>query len=83
MENNQIVLFDPKLDLTEEHMIERVDALRKLNPSLSVLISIGGFNEGSTKYSEMVRSAASRKTFVDSVVAFLKKYDLDGFDFDW
>ena len=42
LEKNQIVLFDEKLDDKEEHMIKRVADLRKLNPSMSVLISIGG-----------------------------------------
>ena len=44
---------------------------------------LSGFTEGSNKYSDMVQSEASRKIFVASVVEFIKKYDLDGFDFDW
>lgn len=31
----------------------------------------------------MVSSASSRKTFIDSAVAFLQKYDFQGLDFDW
>jgi GH18 family chitinase len=31
----------------------------------------------------MASNAASRKTFVDSVVKFLQKYDFDGIDLDW
>jgi len=64
-------------------MIKRVANLRKMNQNLAVLISIGGWNEGSTKYSEMVQSEANRKTFITSVLEFLKKYNLDGFDLDW
>ena len=57
--------------------------LRKYNPNLATLISIGGWNEGSNKYSAMVSNAGSRATFVASVVEFLKKYELDGLDLDW
>lgn len=78
-----MVLFDPKLDDSEEHMIERVAKLRALNPAMSVLISIGGWNEGSNKYSDMVSKDTSRKLFVSSVVEFIQKYNLDGFDIDW
>lgn len=44
--SGKMVLFDPKLDDSEEHMIERVAKLRALNPNMAVLISIGGWNEG-------------------------------------
>lgn len=64
-------------------MIRRMNELRKANPHLTTMISIGGWSEGSTKYSEMVRSQANRATFVASVLAFLKRFDLDGLDIDW
>lgn len=64
-------------------MIRRVDSLRNYNPHLSHLISIGGWNEGSNKYSTMVSTSHNRKQFVDSVLAFLKRFDLDGLDLDW
>lgn len=64
-------------------MIHRLNNLRNYNPHLSTLISIGGWNEGSDKYSQMVRDPNSRKVFVDSVVKFLDHYDFDGLDLDW
>lgn len=57
--------------------------LRNYNKHLTTLISIGGWNEGSDKYSAMASSPAGRAEFVQSVVQFLQTYDLDGFDFDW
>jgi chitinase len=57
--------------------------LRKQNPDLKTLIAIGGWNEGSEKYSAMARDPARRRVFVQSVVDFLKKYDFNGLDFDW
>lgn len=80
---NKMVLFDPKLDDSEEHMIQRTANLRKLNPNMAVLISLGGWNEGSNKYSDMVSKDSSRKIFISSVVEFIQKYNLDGFDLDW
>jgi len=57
--------------------------LRSVNPHLTTVIAIGGWNEGSDKYSKMASTADSRKTFVDSVIKKKKKYDFDGLDVDW
>jgi len=57
-------------------------ALRHENPNLTVLISVGGWL-WSGGFSEMALTPTSRATFIDSVAAFLTKYDLDGLDVDW
>ena len=57
-------------------------ALRKQNPSLTVLISVGGWL-GSGPFSDVALTSQSRRVFIDSVMAFLKLYDLDGLDVDW
>ncbi|PBC28790.1 Endochitinase [Apis cerana cerana] len=57
--------------------------LRQLSPNTKALIAIGGWNEGSYKYSEVVANPEIRIRFVRNVVAFLKKYNFDGFDVDW
>lgn len=57
--------------------------MKKKNPNLSTLIAIGGWNEGSAKYSQMAGDASARATFVKSVVDFCLKYDFDGLDMDW
>lgn len=62
---------------------ERFNNLRKQNPELTTLISIGGWYEGSEKYSDMARNPAYRKAFINSVIEFLKEYDFDGIDLDW
>jgi len=77
LNQNKIEVSDSK------NLIGKVNDLRKKNPHLTTLISLGGWGDGSTKYSEMVRSAANRQTFVHSVVEFLKAHDLDGLDLDW
>jgi chitinase len=57
-------------------------SLRKQNPSLTVLVSVGGWL-GSGAFSDVALSAQSRKVFVESAVDFLRRYDLDGLDVDW
>lgn len=61
----------------------RFNALRKQSPSTKTLVAIGGWNEGSTKYSAMAKNPSSRARFVKNVVDFVKKHDFDGFDVDW
>ena len=48
--------------------------LRKTYKHLKVMIAIGGWNEGSTKYSQMAADPAKRGKFVNSTVTFLQKY---------
>jgi chitinase len=57
-------------------------ALRQKNPSLQVLISVGGWL-GSGGFSDVALTRESRAQFIDSVIAFLSEYRLDGLDVDW
>lgn len=57
-------------------------ALKKENPSLTVLVSVGGWL-WSTNFSDVSLSAESRAVFIRSVMDFLEKYKLDGLDIDW
>jgi len=57
--------------------------LKKEQPHLKIMPSIGGWTL-SDPFFTMAASAEHRKTFVDSAVAFIKKYDFfDGIDIDW
>jgi chitinase len=56
--------------------------LRKQNPSFTVLVSVGGWL-WSTNFSDVSLTSQSRKLFIDSVMDFLSRYDLDGLDIDW
>ena len=59
-----------------------VTALRKKHPSLTVLISVGGWG-GSGGFSDMALTERSRALLIESAVAFVKQHDLDGVDIDW
>jgi len=57
--------------------------LKQGRDHLKVTLAIGGWNEGSEKYSELSRSPEKRQKFVNSAVLFLKEHNFDGLDLDW
>lgn len=59
-----------------------LNALKRVNPKLKVLVSVGGW-KWSGHFSDMALTPESRAVFINSVVAFLEKYHLDGLDVDW
>lgn len=75
----KITLGDPAVDPGN---LAALVKLKNVNPNLKILISVGGWND-SGRFSDAALTDASRTTFADSVVAFIKKYGLDGVDIDW
>ena len=62
---------------------ERFNNLRLKNPELTTMISLGGWYEGSEKYSDMAANPTYRQQFIQSVLDFLQEYKFDGLDLDW
>ncbi|KAF2880907.1 hypothetical protein ILUMI_25265 [Ignelater luminosus] len=62
---------------------KRFNALKLRNPKLKTLIAIGGWNEGSEVYSQVVSNAHTRTAFVNNALNFVKTHGFDGFDLDW
>ncbi len=56
--------------------------LKAGNETLKLLISVGGWN-GSKDLSDVALSNDSRRRFVDSAIAFLRRHGFDGIDIDW
>ena len=56
-------------------------AQREHYPNLKVMIACGGW--GADGFSDMAHTAENRRKFVESVIEFNTKYDLDGLDIDW
>ena len=57
--------------------------LKRVNPSLKVILSVGGWNMGSAPFNYVSDSGARRNVFAVNALAFLNKYGFDGLDLDW
>ena len=64
-------------------LYDRVINLKNKNPSLKVLLAIGGWSFGTAKFKEVAKSRFSRQVFVFSAVQFLREHNFDGLDMDW
>ncbi|MDB5257959.1 MAG: glycoside hydrolase family 18 protein [Chitinophagaceae bacterium] len=60
----------------------QLNRLKVIRPNLKVLIAVGGEN-GSAGFSEAVASDSSRLKFAQSIVSYIKKYQLDGVEIHW
>ncbi|XP_078098324.1 acidic mammalian chitinase-like [Mustelus asterias] len=67
----------------DEDLYISFNNLKKRNPNLQTLISIGGWNFGTEKFTAMVSSEETRLTFIKSVIEFLRKKNFDGLDLHW
>lgn len=47
------------------------------------MLAIGGWNEGSARFSPLVADEDRRREFVKNVVKFLRVNHFDGLDLDW
>lgn len=77
--NGKAVLENPAIDSAN---LTLLNSLKQKNPSLKILISIGGWS-WSENFSDAVLTDSSRATFAKSAVDIVKKYQLDGVDIDW
>jgi len=59
-----------------------LNQMKSRNPSLKILISIGGWT-WSGQFSDMSLTKESRKKFIESSIKFMEKHKLDGIDLDW
>jgi chitinase len=78
IQNGKIVTEDP----SDAANLATLVALKRDNPSLTVLISVGGWL-GSGNFSDMALTRESRDAFIQSVLRFIEQNQLDGLDIDW
>lgn len=77
-------VIDGKMAFRDEGHDEKLKQLvaqRAKHPKLKIMIACGGW--GSGNFSEMAATAEGRALFIESAMAFIKEYDLDGMDMDW
>lgn len=91
--NGTIVLGDPWIDTQKNFAgdtwdqpiagnINQLNVLKKKNPNLKTIISVGGWS-WSNHFSDVAASQATREAFANSAVDFLHKFNFDGVDLDW
>lgn len=78
-EGNKIKLGYPDKD---KDNFNKLNELKKENPNLKILISVGGWN-WSGKFSDTASTKAARAEFAKSCVEFLIEHSIDGVDLDW
>lgn len=61
--------------------LHKLPLIRKQNPKVKILLSIGGWGAGG--FSNMAKRAEGIKAFAESCLDALNQYGLDGIDIDW
>jgi chitinase len=76
-EQGDIVLRSPHAAKALSQLV----ALRKRNPQLRIVLSVGGWSAG--HFSEAALTDAARRRFADDAARLIEQHDLDGLDVDW
>ncbi|XP_043513826.1 mucin-5AC-like isoform X1 [Frieseomelitta varia] len=80
--DNALKPFDKYQDI-EKGGYAKFTGLKTYNKNLKTLLAVGGWNEGSSRFSPMVADPGRRREFVKNAVKFLRKNHFDGLDLDW
>lgn len=78
VKNGDVILGNPQ----DAANLKLLTSLRKQNPALQVLLSVGGWS-WSGNFSDAALTEQSRQIFVASALDLVRRYDLDGLDVDW
>lgn len=82
--NGEVMFGSEGIDNTDMNAedISALSALKKINPDLKILVSVGGWG-WSGNFSDAALTDSSRNRFAASAAKFIKEYSLDGIDIDW
>jgi len=75
------LIRDGQLDLHLLTKLNRIEAFRRWNPQLKIVLSVGGW--GCDGFSAAAMTDAGRKRFAASCLEAVEQYGLDGIDIDW
>ena len=76
-DGGRVVFQDPRYGPALDSLV----ALKRRNPALRVLISVGGWEADG--FSDAALTEASRATFAHSAVELMRRHGADGLDMDW
>ncbi|XP_001604515.2 probable chitinase 10 [Nasonia vitripennis] len=85
LKKNKLTSFESN-DETKDGKVglyERIIGLKKANPSLKILLAIGGWSFGTQKFKEVSSTRYARQTFIYSAIPYLRERGFDGLDMDW
>ncbi|XP_014273391.1 probable chitinase 2 [Halyomorpha halys] len=83
---SEIRSADPLLDFEENNgkgQLKELSVLKTRNPNIKILASVGGYLEGTVKFSEVARTSSMKNTFINSLIKFIRDWNLDGIDICW
>jgi chitinase len=78
----RIIVHGCTMKATDTVNLRKLSELKKINPDLKILISIGGWT-WSKNFSDATLTDTSTRNFALSAVDIVSKYNLDGIDIDW
>ena len=76
-------------DTVPTSLFSQITDLKKQNPALKVIVSVGGwsFNDNDTStqpvFGDIAGDAGNRAKFITNLLDFMQNYGFDGVDFDW
>ncbi|KAK4872495.1 hypothetical protein RN001_014524 [Aquatica leii] len=79
---NNFKPFDKYQDI-EKGGYAKFTGLKTYNKNLKTMLAIGGWNEGSSRFSPLVANPERRKELVRNSIKFLRQNHFDGLDLDW
>ncbi|ESO03351.1 hypothetical protein HELRODRAFT_173643 [Helobdella robusta] len=82
LENNNLLATDWDDD-TQNGLYNRLIGLKAINPSLKIMMSVGGWSAGTTEMTKMISTSQNRKSFIDNCINFLRERNFDGIDLDF
>ncbi|CAL1609693.1 unnamed protein product [Knipowitschia caucasica] len=71
------------IEWNDEQQFVRLNLLKKVNPGLRTLLTVGGTVHGISPYISVVSKPESRATFIRSVLAYLRTHNFDGLNVHW